>query len=136
MIVLHNIVLFILLILQDNLKRAVFYSLWILKAWFIGSKEHEKLMKDNNMTLKIYENKFRDMQNLGITTILVSIDDEIRGIIGISDKLKDQAPYAIKKLKDMNLNIYLLTGDNKKTAEINSLLIFILYNNTITFFKN
>ncbi|MFX0133202.1 MAG: heavy metal translocating P-type ATPase, partial [Candidatus Hodarchaeota archaeon] len=77
---------------------------------------NEKLMRDNNISLTLYDNKFKEMQDLGITTILVSIDNEIRGIIGISDKIKDQALYALNKLKDMNISIYMLTGDNKKTA--------------------
>ena len=77
---------------------------------------NEKLMEDNKISSKDYKAKFEEFQHQGITTILISIDSAIRGIIGISDKIKDQAPYALDKLREMGLEIYMLTGDNLQTA--------------------
>jgi len=77
---------------------------------------NDKLMKDNDVLIDDFELKFNEFQQQGITTILISIDNKIRGIIGISDKIKDQAPYALEKLRDMGLDIYMLTGDNMQTA--------------------
>ncbi|MFW9866459.1 MAG: heavy metal translocating P-type ATPase [Candidatus Thorarchaeota archaeon] len=77
---------------------------------------NEKLMLDNNISVDHYHSKFEEFQQQGITTILISIDSNVRGIIGISDKIKDQAPYALNKLREMGLEIYMLTGDNKQTA--------------------
>jgi Cu+-exporting ATPase len=83
------------------------------KVVLIGN---EKLMIDNEISIDYYQSKFEELQHQGITTILVSIDSNVRGIIGISDKIKDQAPYALDKLREMGLEIYMLTGDNKQTA--------------------
>jgi Cu+-exporting ATPase len=77
---------------------------------------NDKLMKDNDVLIDDFELKFNEFQQQGITTILISIDNKIKGIIGISDKIKDQAPYALEKLRDMGLDIYMLTGDNIQTA--------------------
>ncbi|MFX1389745.1 MAG: heavy metal translocating P-type ATPase [Promethearchaeota archaeon] len=77
---------------------------------------NEKIMLENNIYLEDYLNKYRELQQKGITTILVSIDNKLRGIIGISDKLKDQAPYTLEKLREKGLEIYMITGDNKQTA--------------------
>ena len=77
---------------------------------------NEKIMDDNNISINDYKAKFEEFQHQGITTILISIDSAIRGIIGISDKIKDQAPYALDKLREMGLEIYMLTGDNMQTA--------------------
>ncbi len=77
---------------------------------------NEKLISDNNIALDGFTEKFNEFQQQGITTIIVSIDKVIGGIIGISDKIKDQAPYTLKKLKEMGLDIYMITGDNKQTA--------------------
>ncbi len=85
------------------------------KILLIGN---EKLMTDNNIPLNGYGNKFKEFQQQGTTTILVGIDNKIRGIISISDKIKDQAPYALDKLREMGIDIYMLTGDNKQTALI------------------
>lgn len=85
------------------------------KKVIIGNK---KIMVDNNIDLTKYSEKYVEFQNLGITTILVSIDNQIRGLLGISDKIKEQAPYALEKLRNMGLATYMLTGDNKQTAQI------------------
>ena len=84
------------------------------KSVLIGN---EKLMSDFNIDLEQnYRNNFNEFQNQGITTILVAVEDKIRGIIGISDKMKDQAPYALKLLREMGIDIFMITGDNMQTA--------------------
>jgi soluble P-type ATPase/YHS domain-containing protein len=77
---------------------------------------NEKLVTDNNISFDNYMDKYNELQLQGITTILISIENKISGIIGISDKLKDQAPYALDKLREAGLEIYMITGDNKHTA--------------------
>ncbi|MFW9949325.1 MAG: heavy metal translocating P-type ATPase, partial [Candidatus Thorarchaeota archaeon] len=77
---------------------------------------NETLMEDNNIQIGAYKNKYEEFQSKGITTILISINDNIKGIIGISDKLKEQAPYALQKLREKGLETFMITGDNKQTA--------------------
>jgi len=77
---------------------------------------NEKLMEEHDISISSYRSKFEEFQSKGITAILISLNNEIKGIIGISDKLKDQAPYALEKLKEKGLEIYMITGDNKQTA--------------------
>ncbi|UCC18834.1 MAG: heavy metal translocating P-type ATPase [Promethearchaeota archaeon] len=79
---------------------------------------NEKLMDENNVSIEEYRSKYNEFQQQGITTILVSIDHHISGIIGISDRIKDQASYALDKLREKGLEIYMITGDNKQTAYI------------------
>ncbi|GAG07570.1 unnamed protein product, partial [marine sediment metagenome] len=77
---------------------------------------NNKLMLDNKITTDDYRAKFVEFQQQGVTTILISVDKAIRGIIGISDKIKDQAPYALDKLREKGMELYMLTGDNMQTA--------------------
>jgi len=77
---------------------------------------NEKLMLENNITLDKYHSKLHEFQEEGVTSILISVDNKLRGIIGISDKIKDQAFYTLEKLKEKGLKIYMITGDNKKTG--------------------
>jgi Cu+-exporting ATPase len=51
------------------------------------------------------------------TVIWMAINGEIAGIIGIADAVKSTAIPMIKRLKQLGLEIVLLTGDNQKTAE-------------------
>jgi len=83
------------------------------KSILIGN---EKLMEEENIKMDIFREKFHEFQQRGLTTIFVSVDEKLRGIIGISDKIKEQAPYALKKLREMGLELYMITGDNKETA--------------------
>ncbi len=77
---------------------------------------NEKLMLDEKISIEDYKQKFNEFQQQGITTILIGVENVIRGIIGISDKIKEQAPYALEKLRDIGLEIYMITGDNRQTA--------------------
>jgi len=83
------------------------------KTVFIGN---EKLMTENGISSDDYKVKFEEFQQQGITTILISVDNAVRGILGISDKMKEQAPYALDTLRGMGLEIYMITGDNMQTA--------------------
>jgi Cu+-exporting ATPase len=77
---------------------------------------NEKLIIENGIPLGNFKDKYDGLQKQGITTILVSVDKKIVGIIGISDKIKDQAPYALNKLREKGIDIFMITGDNKQTA--------------------
>ncbi|MHA1293547.1 MAG: heavy metal translocating P-type ATPase [Promethearchaeota archaeon] len=77
---------------------------------------NEKLISEKKISYDPYKEKFDDFRQQGKTTIIISIDDKVRGLIGISDKIKEQASYALEELRNMGLEIYMLTGDNKKTA--------------------
>jgi len=55
-------------------------------------------------------------QNQGKTVVLVMQDNTLIGFITISDKIKPYARSIIQKLHEMNIESYILTGDNEKTA--------------------
>ena len=59
----------------------------------------------------------REYQNQGWTTILVSVNSTVLGFVGIADKIKEQAPYALKLLREMGLETIMLTGDHIQTAK-------------------
>ena len=50
------------------------------------------------------------------TTIVMAMDGEIKGIITLMDKIKDNSKSAIDELHKMGIETYMLTGDNEKTA--------------------
>lgn len=53
----------------------------------------------------------------GMTPLFFSLGDDLLGIIAVSDKVKEQSANAISELKNMNIRVVMLTGDNRKTAE-------------------
>jgi len=58
-----------------------------------------------------------ELEEQGKTVMLISIDGEVKGAIAVADTLKEGAKEAIEELKKMGLEIWMITGDNKKTAQ-------------------
>jgi Cu+-exporting ATPase len=47
----------------------------------------------------------------------VAVDDSIEGVIGVADTIKDGSKEAIQELQQMKLMVFMITGDNRQTAE-------------------
>lgn len=74
------------------------------------------LMKENNITLGNLEKTALDLADDGKTPIFISIDGKAIGIIAIADILKDNARDVVERLHRLGLEVVMLTGDNKNTA--------------------
>ena len=53
----------------------------------------------------------------GQTVMFVAVDDEPAGLLGVADPIKESTPEAIRSLHEEGIEIVMLTGDNRKTAE-------------------
>ncbi|HAR0522053.1 MAG: HAD-IC family P-type ATPase, partial [Staphylococcus epidermidis] len=53
----------------------------------------------------------------GKTAMLISVDNELRGVVAVADTVKDTAQQAIQKLHELGIEVAMLTGDNKRTAQ-------------------
>ncbi len=51
------------------------------------------------------------------TLVYVGVNGEYKGVLVISDQLKEDSITAIKKLKELNIKTFMLTGDNQKVAD-------------------
>ncbi|MFB2876231.1 heavy metal translocating P-type ATPase [Floridanema aerugineum] len=58
-----------------------------------------------------------EWESAGKTAVWIAIDGEIEGLMGIADAIKPSSPAAIKALKRLGLEVVMLTGDNRQTAE-------------------
>jgi Cu+-exporting ATPase len=56
------------------------------------------------------------LQNQGKTVMAFAVEDEICGLIGVSDTLKPESKTAIGDLARLGLTVVMLTGDNRQTA--------------------
>ena len=53
----------------------------------------------------------------GKTPLFFCRDDRLLGIIAVADVIKPDSPQAVAELKNMGINVVMLTGDNQRTAE-------------------
>ena len=60
--------------------------------------------------------KYHDLEKLSKTIIFLARDKSIKGILSLSDKIKANSKRTIDELHKMNVETYMLTGDNESTA--------------------
>ncbi|WP_414050825.1 heavy metal translocating P-type ATPase [Macrococcus animalis] len=77
---------------------------------------NRKLMTDNVIDIQDAMEQMKAFEIEGKTAMLIAIDNKLRGIVAVQDTVKPTAKQAIQELKDMNINVVMLTGDNKVTA--------------------
>ena len=80
--------------------------------FLIGNK---KLMIENGIFLNNESDEI-ELSNEGNSLLFVAKSKKIIALIGVKDIVKDNAKETIKKLKEQNINVIMLTGDNEKTA--------------------
>lgn len=76
-----------------------------------------KLMKENNISLGNLENKVNEFLEKGETIMILAVDGSIKAVIGAADPIKPNAIKAIEHFKKLGIEIAMITGDNKLTAE-------------------
>ncbi|MEW9668069.1 heavy metal translocating P-type ATPase [Ammoniphilus sp. 3BR4] len=76
-----------------------------------------KLMAQNNIDISSLEDKAEGLELEGKTAMFMSVDDEPVAIIAVADTVKEHSKEAINQLQALGLEVVMLTGDNKRTAE-------------------
>lgn len=74
-------------------------------------------MKENNIDTTSIEIQSEELLKQGKTVLYFASRNQIIGIIAVSDTIKDTSKQAIQELKTRNIDVVMLTGDNKIVAE-------------------
>ncbi|OYV21692.1 MAG: Cu2+-exporting ATPase [Methylococcaceae bacterium NSP1-1] len=77
---------------------------------------NKALMDTKGIKFTRYNNRLENLSSLGQTPMLLAVDDKIVGIIAVSDPIKTDSAQAVQRLKNQNLRIIMVTGDNQITA--------------------
>ena len=83
-------------------------------TYYVGSSKFVKEQCINN----IYWNDEEKFLSNGYTIVYLFNNDGLLGIVGLADRVKEGVKELIQELKNMNKNIYMLTGDNESAAKI------------------
>lgn len=78
---------------------------------------NKKLMLDRGISLDLVEMTADTLAGEGKTPMYIAKDGQMAGIIAVADTVKENSLKAIEKLHKMGLEVAMITGDNKRTAE-------------------
>ena len=77
----------------------------------------QRWMKELGINSARFQEQKDAWEAQGKTVIWIAVDGAIEGVMGIADTLKPSSKEAIRSLKKMGLEVVMLTGDNRPTAE-------------------
>lgn len=81
----------------------------------IGNKT---LMDELSIKYQYFEKEMEDLRGDGQSVMLVAIENDFAGFIGVIDPIKESTPKAIKSLQNLGINVVMITGDSAKTAQV------------------
>ncbi len=76
-----------------------------------------KLMSRENIALGSLEERSKSLADDGKTPMFIAVDGNAAGIIAVADTVKEDSSEAIKALQSMGIEVVMITGDNRRTAE-------------------
>jgi Cu2+-exporting ATPase len=90
----------------------------------VGTIEGRKVMVGNASLMNSESVDVREISQLADkqkgnrqTLIYVAIDDVIQGVIGLADRIRPESKQAVRQLRDMSIDVAMITGDNRATAD-------------------
>ncbi|OGH91883.1 MAG: hypothetical protein A2479_02280 [Candidatus Magasanikbacteria bacterium RIFOXYC2_FULL_39_8] len=84
-------------------------------VYYLGNR---KLISDKlNLNIEKAERKVRRLEEAGKTVMILADETQVIGLIAVADTLKESSLEAIQKLQKNKIEVYMITGDNKRTAD-------------------
>lgn len=84
------------------------------KTYYAGNLA---LMKEKGINYSILENMSNELAEKGKTPLYFASEKQLLGLIAVADVIKKTSKKAIEEFKAMGIDVVMLTGDNKRTAE-------------------
>lgn len=81
---------------------------------YIGNRA---LLLRTGVAVAEYEKQAEDLEHTGKTVMWVARDHQLLGLIAVTDVVRENSRQAIVELSALGLDVYMLTGDNHKTAQ-------------------
>ena len=84
------------------------------KQILVGTR---KLMEREHISFSAYEEQMTRYELDGKTAMFVAFDNKVQGIIAVADTVKETSQKAIEEMHALGIDVYMITGDNQRTAE-------------------
>lgn len=76
-----------------------------------------KLMQQNDIAFAQANEEMEKLEAQGKTVMLVAVEAQLCGLIAVADTVKETSAQAIAELKQLGLEVWMITGDNQRTAQ-------------------
>lgn len=76
-----------------------------------------KLMTERGVALNGFEDRAAHLAEDGKTPVYAAVDGQFSGLLAIADEIKPESKAAISAMQRMGLEVVMMTGDNRRTAE-------------------
>ncbi|MGG3643388.1 heavy metal translocating P-type ATPase [Bacillus gobiensis] len=90
------------------------HSIVETKSMLIGTR---RLLANNDIDIQEIIPQVEKLEKQGKTAMLVAIDNQFAGVVAVADTIKETSKKAIHRLQEMGLEVVMITGDNKATAQ-------------------
>jgi P-type Cu+ transporter len=77
---------------------------------------NERLMQAENLNLEMAKAARERMEENGATVVHVAVEGRLAGLLAVSDQLRPESKGAVQRLRDLGMEIVLLTGDSERAA--------------------
>ena len=77
---------------------------------------NRRLMSEHGIATTALDEAAAEMAQRGATPVFAAIDGSLAGVVAIADTLKPESREAIEELEALGLTVWMLTGDNERTA--------------------
>ena len=74
-------------------------------------------LRDVGIASDAVEQAVQKLEGEGKTVMLLAVRDRVEGLLAVADQIKESSRRAIERLKKMGLDVYMITGDNRRTAQ-------------------
>lgn len=85
------------------------------QLYFLGNKK--LINREIGKIPSEFETKLSSLEKQGKTVMILASKKQIEGLIAVADTTKPSSKEAISKLKKLGIVVYMITGDNKQTAQ-------------------
>ncbi|MEB2266561.1 heavy metal translocating P-type ATPase [Priestia megaterium] len=76
-----------------------------------------KLMNQHKVNIDTALEEMTNLEREGKTVMLVALDGKYAGMLAVADTIKVTSKEAVSRLKEMGLEVMMITGDNRQTAQ-------------------
>jgi len=81
---------------------------------YLGTR---RLMTDQAISTDSIEARISSLEDQGKTAMLMAVNGQLEAILAVADTLKASSREAIAELQSMGIEVYMITGDNQRTAD-------------------